>query len=69
MTPSGIGSIVGTGIGAERDMWRRFDQSILDREEEKKRKEEEIYRMNPENIPYRGGGSLYKNRYINGNWS
>ena len=69
MTPSGLGTIAGTGIGAERDMWRRFDKSILDREEERKRKEEELYSMYPENIPYRGGGSLYKNRYINGNWS
>ena len=42
---------------------------LANMEEEKKRKEEELYRMYPENIPYRGGGSLYKNRYINGNWS
>ena len=69
MSPEGLTSIAGVGIQAQRDMNRRFDQSILDREEEQKRKEEEIYRMNPENIPYRGGGSLYKNRYINGNWS
>jgi len=69
MTPAGLGSIAGVGLQAQRDMTRRWDQSILDREEQKKKEEEEIYRMNPENIPYRGGGSLYKNRYINGNWS
>jgi hypothetical protein len=68
MSPEGIGSIAGVGLQAQRDMTRRWDQSILDREEQRKKEEEEIYRMNPENIPYRGGGSLYKNRYINGNW-
>ena len=69
MSPEGMLTIAGTGLGATRDATRRWDQSILDREEQRKKEEEEIYRMNPENIPYRGGGSLYKNRYINGNWS
>ena len=68
-TLPGYLTIGGTGLQATRDATRRWDQSILDREEQRKKEEEEIYRMNPENIPYRGGGSLYKNRYINGNWS
>ena len=68
MTLPGLGTIAGTGLQATRDATRRWQQSILDREEQRKKEEEEIYRMNPENIPYRGGGSLYKNRYINGNW-
>ena len=68
MSPEGITSIMGTGLQAQRDMTRRWEQSILDREEQRKEEEEELYRMNPENIPYRGGGSLYKNRYIKGNW-
>ena len=69
MSPEGIGSIAGVGLQAQRDMTRRWEQSILDREEQRKKEEEELYSMYPENIPYRGGGSLYKNRYINGNWS
>jgi len=69
MSPEGMLTIAGTGLGATRDATRRWDQSILDREEQRKKEEEELYRMYPENIPYRGGGSLYKNRYINGNWS
>jgi len=39
--------------------------------EAQKRREDAYYQMYPENIPYlaREGGSIYKNRYINGNWS
>jgi len=68
MTLPGLGTIAGTGLQATRDATRRWQQSILDREEQRKKEEEELYSMYPENIPYRGGGSLYKNRYINGNW-
>ena len=69
MSPEGIGSIAGVGLQAQRDMTRRFEQGLVDAEEQRKRDEEELYRLYPENIPYRGGGSIYKNRYINGNWS
>jgi len=68
MTPAGLGSIAGVGLQTTRDATRRWQQSILDREEQRKKEEEELYSMYPENIPYRGGGSLYKNRYIKGNW-
>lgn len=69
MTLPGLGTIAGTGLGATRDATRRWDQSLVDRAEQSKRDEEELYRLYPENIPYRGGGSIYKNRYINNNWS
>jgi hypothetical protein len=69
MSPEGIGSIAGVGLQAQRDMTRRFEQGLVDAEEQRKRDEEELYRLYPENIPYRGGGSIYKNRYINNNWS
>ena len=69
MTLPGLGTIAGTGLGTQRDMTRRFEEQLLKQEEERERRKAEMYAMYPENIPYRGGGSIYKNRYINGNWS
>lgn len=69
MSPEGLGSTIGIGLQAQNDMTRRYEQSLVDAEEQRKRDEEELYRLYPENIPYRGGGSIYKNRYINNNWS
>jgi len=69
MTLPGLGTIAGTGLGTQRDMTRRFEEQILKNKEEAERRKAEMYAMYPENIPYRGGGSIYKNRYINGNWS
>jgi len=69
MTLPGLGTIAGTGLGTQRDMTRRFEEQLLENKEERERRKAEMYAMYPENIPYRGGGSIYKNRYINGNWS
>ena len=69
MSGSGIFSLGGMGLQAQRDMTRRFEEQLLKQEEERERRKAEMYAMYPENIPYRGGGSIYKNRYINGNWS
>jgi hypothetical protein len=69
MTLPGLGTLTGIGLQAQRDMTRRFEEQILKNKEESERIKAEMYAMYPENIPYRGGGSIYKNRYINGNWS
>jgi hypothetical protein len=71
MSLEGIGLITGTGLQTQRDMQRRYQETIDDMEREKEEREAEIYRMNPENIPYyaREGGSLYKKRYIDGDYS
>ena len=69
LSKTGLPFIGLEGLKAQNTAYNRHKQMLANMEEEKKRKEEELYRMYPENIPYRGGGSLYKNRYINGNWS
>ncbi len=73
MSGSGIFSLGGMGLQAQRDMTRRFEEQLLKQEEERERRKAEMYAMYPENIPIpylaREGGSIYKNRYINGNWS
>lgn len=71
LSKAGLPLIAGEGLKAQNTAYNRYKDMLANMEEEKKRKEDEIYRMNPENIPYyaREGGSLYKNRYINGNWS
>jgi len=69
ISKAGLPLIAGEGLKAQNTAYNRYKEMLSNMEEEKKRKEEELYRMYPENIPYRGGGSLYKNRYINGNWS
>ncbi len=69
ISKAGLPLIAGEGLKAQNTAYNRYKDMLANMEEEKKRKEEELYRMYPENIPYRGGGSLYKNRYINGNWS
>jgi len=38
-------------------------------EEQRKQRARDIEAYYPENVPYAGGGSIYKDRYINGNWS
>jgi len=69
MTLPGLGTIAGTGLQATRESQRMFEEGLRDMEEARKRREDAFYQMYPENIPYAGGGSIYKNRYINGNWS
>jgi len=69
MTLPGLGAIAGTGLQAQMESQRMFEEGLIDMEEARKRREDAYYQMYPENIPYAGGGSIYKNRYINGNWS
>ena len=70
-TLPGVGMIAGTGLQAQRDTERRFEDMLANMEREKEEREAELYRMHPENIPYyaREGGSLYKKRYIDGDYS
>ncbi len=71
MSLEGIGTVTGMGLQAQRDMQRRYEDMLDDMAREKEEREAEIYRMYPENIPYyaREGGSLYKKRYIDGDYS
>jgi hypothetical protein len=71
MTLPGLGTIAGTGLQATRDAERRYEDMLDDMTREKEEREAELYRMHPENIPYyaREGGSLYKKRYIDGDYS
>lgn len=69
MSLEGIGTITGMGLQATSDAQRRYQEMLDDMEREKEEREAELYRMYPENIPYRSGGSLYKKRYIDGDYS
>jgi hypothetical protein len=82
-TPAGISYIGGTGLIAQHEGQQAFEDYLLAMEEQKKQRERDIEAYYPENFPidtlaaagggavggYAGGGSIYKNRYINGNWS
>ena len=71
MSLEGIGTVTGMGLQATRDAQRRYQDMLNNMSREKEEREAEIYRMYPENIPYyaREGGSLYKKRYIDGDYS
>jgi len=69
MTPAGLGYITGTGLSAQHENQQAYEDYLLAMEEERKQRARDIAEYYPENIPYAGGGSIYKNRYINGNWS
>ena len=71
MSLEGIGTVTGMGLQAQRDMQRRYQDMLDNMSREKEEREAELYRMYPENIPYyaREGGSLYKKRYIDGDYS
>lgn len=71
MSLEGIGTITGMGLQATSDAQRRYQQMLDNMSREKEEREAELYRMYPENIPYyaREGGSLYKKRYIDGDYS
>ena len=71
MSLEGIGTITGMGLQATRDAQRRYQDMLNNMSREKEEREAELYRMYPENIPYyaREGGSLYKKRYIDGDYS
>jgi hypothetical protein len=71
MSLEGIGTVTGMGLQATRDAQRRYQDMLNNMSREKEEREAELYRMYPENIPYyaREGGSLYKKRYIDGDYS
>ena len=71
MSLEGIGLVTGTGLQATRDAERRYQDMLANMKREEEERESELYRMYPENIPYyaREGGSLYKKRYIDGDYS
>ena len=69
MTPAGLGYITGTGLSAQHENQQAYEDYLLAMEEERKQRARDIAEYYPENIPYAGGGSIYKNRYINVNWS
>ena len=68
-TPAGLGYITGTGLTAQHESQQAYEDYLLAMEEHRKQRERDIEAYYPENIPYAGGGSIYKDRYINGNWS
>ena len=82
MTPAGLGYITTTGLQAQHESQQGFEDYLLAMEEHRKQRARDIEAYYPENFPidalaasggavggYAGGGSIYKNRYINGNWS
>ena len=81
-TPAGLGYITGTGLSAQHQNQQAYEDDLLAMEEQRKQRAKDIEAYYPENFPiealaasggavggYAGGGSIYKNRYINGNWS
>jgi hypothetical protein len=81
-TPAGLGLIGGTGLKAQYEGQQAYEDYLLAMEEQRKQRARDIEAYYPENFPidtlaaaggavggYAGGGSIYKNRYINGNWS
>ena len=66
----------GSGGGGGQDRGQNVTHQDMAAEQRKQR-ERDIEAYYPENFPidtgsvggYAGGGSIYKNRYINGNWS
>ena len=71
MSLEGLGLIGGTGLQATRDAERRYQDILENMKREEEERDAELYRMYPENIPYyaREGGSLYKKRYLDGDYS
>ena len=69
MTPAGLGYITGTGLSAQHENQQAYEDYLLAMEEQRKQRARDIEAYYPENVPYADGGSIYKNRYINGNWS
>jgi hypothetical protein len=71
MSGSGLAYIGGTGLQLQHEGQEAHEDFLLAKEEADRQRERDIAAYYPENIPYlaREGGSIYKNRYINGNWS
>jgi len=71
MSKAGLPLIGLEGLKAQNTAQNRFEDMLANMEREKEEREAELYRMHPENIPYyaREGRSLYKKRYIDGDYS
>jgi len=71
ISKAGLPLIAAEGLKAQNTAQNRYEDMLANMEREKEEREAELYRMHPENIPYyaREGGSLYKKRYINGDYS
>ena len=71
ISKAGLPLIAAEGLKAQNTAQNRYQDMLANMEREREEREAENYRMNPENIPYyaREGGSLYKKRYIDGDYS
>ena len=71
MSGSGLVYIGGTGLQLQHEGQEAHEDFLLAKEEADRQRERDIAAYYSENLPYlaREGGSIYKNRYINGNWS
>ena len=69
--PSGMSFTALKALELQNEGQEAYEGYLLAKEEERKQRARDIEAYYPENIPYvaREGGSIYKNRYINGNWS
>ena len=81
-TPEGISFTALKSLELQNEGQEAFEDYLLAMEEQRKQRERDIEAYYPENFPidalaasggavggYAGGGSIYKDRYINGNWS
>jgi hypothetical protein len=70
-TPEGISFTALEALRAQNEGQQAYEDYLVAMEEQRKQRSRDIEAYYPENIPYvaRGGGSIYKDRYINGNWS
>jgi len=71
ISKAGLPLIATEGLKAQNTAKNRYQDMLANMEREREEREAENYRMNPENIPYyaREGRSLYKKRYIDGDYS
>ena len=69
--PEGITYITTEALKAQNEGQQAYQDFLLAKEAAERQRERDIAAYYSENLPYlaREGGSIYKNRYINGNWS
>ena len=67
--PEGISFTALKALELQNEGQQAYEDYLLAMEEQRKQRAKDIEAYYPENVPYAGGGSIYKNRYINGNWS
>jgi len=81
-TPEGMSFTALEALRAQNEGQQAYQDFLLAKEEAERQRERDIAAYYPENFPidalaasggavggYAGGGSIYKDRYINGNWS